>query len=169
MYLLFMSRLGGPQQTRSRYRKVNITPHHTAPHHTTDPAITETIIMVTCVKNSSVSVDARMLASVLFCSYDDSKSFTVSFNTQETKPTKALRALPCQCNVVTAIRVKGKLVCIQSIALLKAHTHHPWQTFLFRHKLNFSGKHSAMLQLLREYYSFTYSHHCLWPGTHFYS
>ena len=29
----------------------------------------------------------------------------------------------------------------------------PWQTCSFRHQLDFSGKHSAMLQLLQEDYS----------------
>ena len=32
----------------------------------------------------------------------------------------------------------------------------PWQTCLFQHQLDFSGKHSAMLQLLCEDYAFRY-------------
>ena len=32
----------------------------------------------------------------------------------------------------------------------------PWQTCSFRHQLDFSGKHSAMLQLLRKDFSLTF-------------
>ena len=32
----------------------------------------------------------------------------------------------------------------------------PWQTYSFQHHCDFSGKHSAMLQLLHEDYSFRY-------------
>ena len=35
-------------------------------------------------------------------------------------------------------------------------TLHPWQTCSFRHHIDFSGKHSASLQLLCEGNSFTY-------------
>ena len=45
----------------------------------------------------------------------------------------------------------------------------PWQTCSFQGHLNFSGKHSAMLQLLREDYSFTFPPLYVLPGTHLYS
>ena len=38
----------------------------------------------------------------------------------------------------------------------KRFTLHLWQTCLFRHQLDFSGKNSAMLQLLHEDYSLTF-------------
>ena len=45
----------------------------------------------------------------------------------------------------------------------------PWQTCSFQGHLNFFGKYSAMLQLLREGYSFTYPPLSVLPGTHLYS
>ena len=45
----------------------------------------------------------------------------------------------------------------------------PWQTCSFEHLLKFSGKYSAMRQLLREDYSFIRIHHCLLPGSHLYN
>ena len=38
----------------------------------------------------------------------------------------------------------------------KCFTLHPWQTCSFQGHFDFSGKHSAMLQLLCEHYSFRY-------------
>ena len=37
----------------------------------------------------------------------------------------------------------------------------PWQTCSIEHHLGFSGKHSAMRQLIRKDYSYTDIHHCL--------
>ena len=45
----------------------------------------------------------------------------------------------------------------------------PWQTCSFQGHLNFFGKYSATLQLLREGYSFTYPPLSVLPGTHLYS
>ena len=42
----------------------------------------------------------------------------------------------------------------------------PWQTCSFQYQLDCYGKHSAMLQLLREGYSFTYIPYCQWPSIH---
>ena len=44
----------------------------------------------------------------------------------------------------------------------------PWQTCSFQDHLNFSGKHSAMLQLRKDY-SFTFPPLSVLPGTHLYS
>ena len=45
----------------------------------------------------------------------------------------------------------------------------PWQTCSFQSHINFFGKYSATLQLLREGYSFTYPPLSVLPGTHLYS
>ena len=45
----------------------------------------------------------------------------------------------------------------------------PWQTCSFQGHLNFFGKYSATLQLLREGYSFIYPSLSVLPGTHLYS
>ena len=45
----------------------------------------------------------------------------------------------------------------------------PWQTCSIEHHLGFSGKHSAIWQLIHDDYSYTNIHHCLQPGTHSYS
>ena len=45
---------------------------------------------------------------------------------------------------------------IQSVGPLKALQFTPWQTYSFRHQLNFSGKHSSHAAITREYYSLTF-------------
>ena len=45
----------------------------------------------------------------------------------------------------------------------------PWQTCLFQRHFDFTGKHSATLQLLREDSSFRYPSLSVLPGTHLYS
>ena len=44
-----------------------------------------------------------------------------------------------------------------------------WQTCSFRYQLDFSGKHLAMLPLLRNDCSVTFFYRCLQPGPHLYS
>ena len=45
----------------------------------------------------------------------------------------------------------------------KRFTIHPWQTCSFQHHFDFSGKHPATLQLLREDIRSDF-HLCMWPG-----
>ena len=49
--------------------------------------------------------------------------------------------------------IKGKVTQIQLGSTLEGYTFHPLQTSAFHHQIDFSGKHSAMLQLPCEEYS----------------
>ena len=78
-------------------------------------------------------------------------------------------------------RTRGILYCREKVKVRSYIARYPvrrtaqsalpftaWQTFSFQGHLNFSGKHSAAVQL-REDYSFTFPPLSVLPGTHLYS
>ena len=121
--------------------------------------------MFRIARSMRVYVPSRESSNYVCFSIDICFSIYVCFNTYSVSRCNSY-SHNYVCSIIartriTISKVKGK-VCFHvpkyPVRWTAQGTLHftPWQTCSFRHQVDFSGKHSAILQLLHEYYSLTF-------------